>query len=311
MAHTLYLIAKTTRPRQWIKNLALFAPIIFSGKLLSFTDLITIIIAFILFCGLASAMYIINDVLDAPRDRLHPFKKKRPIAAGDLPVPLALTIAFSLILILLPLSYQLSVGFFAIASAYLLLQLAYSFILKHIILIDVMSIAAGFILRVYAGVWAINAHMNVWFLLCVVALSLFLAVGKRRSELTLLTGEKAGAHRGTLSHYPEMLLHSLTTMFATATWISYGMFAFLQPPVASKLLYTAFLEETIPPPPERKWLMLTTPLVIYGVMRYLYLIYEKREGESPERVLLSDKPLFATVVLWTLLTIGIIYVLGA
>ncbi|MBI4039446.1 UbiA prenyltransferase family protein [Candidatus Daviesbacteria bacterium] len=311
MAHTLYLIAKTARPRQWIKNLAIFAPLIFSGKLLIIPSLIIVIQAFAIFCGLTSAMYFINDVLDAPRDRLHPFKKKRPIASRDLSVPVALAVAFALILTLLPLSYNLSVGFFVIVFTYLLLQLAYSFIVKHVILLDVMSIAAGFILRIYAGIWVVGAHMNIWFLLCVVSISLFLAVGKRRSELTLLAGELAGAHRATLSHYPEILLHSLTTMFATATWISYAMFAFLQPPVASKLIYGAFFDEIIPPPPERKWLMLTIPLVIYGVMRYLYLIYEKKEGESPERVLLSDKPLLATVIIWLLLTVGIIYILGA
>ncbi len=256
-------------------------------------------------------MYLINDILDAPRDRLHPFKKKRPIAAGDLDARVALIVAFILIAVLLPISYNLSSDFFLAAVIFLLLQIAYSFILKHIILIDVMTIGTTFILRVYAGAWLIGAHMNIWFLLCVISTALFLAVGKRRSEITLLTTPLASKHRETLLHYPEELLHSLTTMFATATWVTYAMFAFVQPPIAPHKIFVQALTNYLPQPLESKWIMLTVPLVIYGVMRYLYLIYEKREGESPERVLLSDIPLLSTVLVWGVLIVGLIYVAGA
>ncbi len=222
----------------------------------------------------------------------------------------ALIASFGLIAILLPTAYSLSSDFFIAAVVFLLLQITYSFILKHIILVDVMAIAATFILRVYAGAWVISAHMNIWFLLCVTSMALFLAVGKRRSEITILTTSLASKHRETLLHYPEELLHSLTTMFATATWVTYAMFAFLQPTIAPQRIFVKFFANYFPQPTESKWLMASIPLVIYGVMRYLYLIYEKSEGESPERVLLSDIPLLMAVLIWGILVVGLIYLGG-
>ncbi len=302
-------IFKAARPRQWIKNFAVFAGLIFSGTLFSKLGQFKAFEAFLLFCTASSATYLLNDVFDKERDILHPFKKKRPIASGLIPVPVAVVLALSLIICVLPLAYRLSSAFFFAVAAYLILQLFYSAYLKSIILIDVLVIAAGFVLRVYGGVWAIDAHLNVWFLLSVTSFALFLAIGKRRSERTLLMSQ-ASQHRETLLHYPESLLDSLTTMFATATWLTYAFFAFLQPPVAAGATISTFLIGVELPQGQAKYLMITVPVVIYAVMRYLYIIYEKKEGESPERVLLTDTPLLSSVVIWIILVIGIIYYLG-
>ncbi len=302
-------IVKTARPRQWVKNFAVFAALIFSGGLFDKVSQIKALEAFLLFCAFSSATYFLNDVFDQARDKLHPFKRKRPIAANLVPIPLAVGVALFLIIAFLPLSYKLSGAFFFAAITYLILQIFYSAYLKQIILIDVLVIAAGFVLRVYGGVWAIDAHLNVWFLLSVTSFALFLAIGKRRSERTLLLSQ-ASQHRETLLHYPQSLLDSLTSMFANSTWLTYAFFAFLQPPIAARNISTLLGGFDLPET-EAKYLMVTVPVVIYSVMRYLYIIYEKKEGESPERVLLTDTPLLSSVLIWLILVIGIIYYLGA
>ena len=301
---------KASRPRQWIKNFAVFAALVFSGTLLDKVNQAKTLEAFLLFCIFSSATYLLNDVFDIERDKLHPFKKKRPIASGLIPVPLAVGLALFLIVVFLPFAYKLSPAFFFATLTYLVLQLFYSSYLKQIILIDVLVIAAGFVLRVYAGVWAIDAHLNVWFLLSITSFALFLAIGKRRSERTLMEGS-ASAHRETLLHYPENLLDILTSMFATSAWLTYAFFAFLQPPIQARQVLSTFLGGLELPFSEAKYLMATVPIVIYAVMRYLYIIYEKKEGESPERVLLSDRPMLTSVVLYLVMVIGIIYYLGA
>ncbi|MDD5415494.1 MAG: decaprenyl-phosphate phosphoribosyltransferase [Candidatus Daviesbacteria bacterium] len=301
---------RAARPRQWIKNFAVFAGLIFSGMLFDRVNQIKTGEAFLLFCIFSSTTYLLNDVFDIERDKLHPFKKKRPIASGLIPVPLAVTLALVSIVIFLPLSYALSPGFFFAALTYLIMQLLYSAYLKQIILIDVLVIAAGFVLRVYSGVWVIDAHLNVWFLLCVTSSALFLAIGKRRSERTLMESQAFG-HRETLLHYPENLLDILTSMFANSTWLTYAFFAFLQPPIQAGRILSTFFGGFEIPITEAKYLMATVPVVLYAVMRYLYIIYEKKEGESPERVILTDKPLLVTVIIWIVMVVGIIYFLGA
>lgn len=303
-------IIKAVRPRQWIKNFAVYAGLIFTGNLFEVSGELKILAAFLLFCTFSSATYLLNDIFDVERDRLHPFKSKRPIASGLIPIPLAVAIALGLIVFSLPLSYMLSPGFFFAGVIYLILQLFYSFYLKQIILIDVLVIAAGFVLRVYAGIWAIDAHLNVWFLLCITSFALFLAIGKRRSERTLLEGQ-AAKHRETLLHYPENLLDILTSMFANSTWLTYALFAFQQPPIAARNSISMFFGGFSFSLGEAKYLMVTVPVVIYAVMRYLYIIYEKKEGESPERVILTDRPLLISVIVWLALVFGIIYYLGA
>lgn len=310
MAKFVWGLIKAARPRQWIKNFAVFAALIFSGTLLDSTSQIKTFQAFLLFCAFSSATYILNDVFDVERDKLHPFKRKRPIASGLIPIPIAISLALTLIIVGLLVAYKLSPAFFFASLTYLVLQLFYSAYLKQIILLDVLVIAAGFVLRVYAGVWVIGAHLNVWFLLSITSFALFLAIGKRRSERTLMEAT-ASHHRETLLHYPENLLDILTAMFATSAWLTYALFAFLQPPIQARQTLNNLLGGFELPFEEAKYLMATVPVVIYAVMRYLYIIYEKKEGESPERVLLSDRPMLVTIIVWISLVIGINYYLGS
>lgn len=304
----LFYLIKALRPRQWMKNFALFAGLVFSGQMDDLSLAVVAFEAFLIFCVASSATYLINDLFDIERDRLHPFKSKRPIASGRISIPQALALALLMVVVAIFFSYKVSPAFFFATVAYLLIQLFYSRYLKEIILIDVMTIAAGFVLRVYAGIWAINAHLNVWFLLTVSSFALFLAIGKRRSELTLLKTQ-AAMHRETLLHYPENLLDILTSMFANSTWLAYALFTFVQPSLLARPRLLGLLENLSLPFFQAKFLMATIPVVIYGVMRYLYIIYEKKEGESPERVILTDQPLLISVLLWLVMTLGIIYYL--
>lgn len=325
---TLYAIIKTARPRQWIKNSALYAALIFSGFF--FYDpsdapsyFSTVTYAFFVFCILTSSIYFINDIVDYEADKQHPFKKKRPIASGQLSRKLATWIAGLGLVIVAIFSYSLSLFFQILAFSYLILQLLYSKKLKHIPILDVASIATGFLIRIYAGAVVVNLHMSVWFLLTVISASLFLAVGKRQSERTLLLGrsgatnkdfelatkETIGSTRITLKRYSQRLLDQYTGMFANATWLTYAIFAFQNeidaPRSKVASLYT-FLPKALH---TQKLLMITIPLVIFGVMRYLQLVYESNEGESPEKVLLKDKPLLFTVGLFGAMVMVITYIL--
>lgn len=284
----------------------------FVGWLFEYDRFLAAVYAFLVLCCLSSAVYIINDLIDRPRDRLHPFKRLRPIAAGQLNPQTAAFAALLLIFIGSIITWQFQASFVVAIAAFLMLQISYSLFLKKVILLDVMAIAASFIIRVYAGAFIIGAHINVWFLLAVLSLALFLAIGKRRSELTILQGQEfASKHRATLGHYPTSLLDTLTTMFATAAWLTYGLFTFNFPQLPPSEQFRTFLFSYLPATVEQsKWLMATIPLVIYGVMRYLYIIYEKKEGESPERILLSDKPLLTTVMIWGISVLLILYVIN-
>jgi decaprenyl-phosphate phosphoribosyltransferase len=312
MGKTFYYLLKTARPRQWIKNFALFATLVFSGFF--FTEFpiyfLTVFQAFVVFCILTSSVYILNDIIDAESDRKHPFKKKRPIASGDLPIPTAVFYAIAGIILVIFLSLSLNPFFFYLVLTYIALQVLYALKLKHIPILDVLTIAAGFIIRVYAGAVVVNLHMNVWFLLTVLSASLFLAIGKRQSERTLLEGE-LGETRKTLQHYSKRLLDIYTGMFANTTWLTYALYAYQREEFSTTSTFfnqAGFLPRTFT---SEKWLMLTIPVVIYIVMRYLQLVYENNQGESPERVLLSDKPLLAGVILWAVSTMFIIYVIGS
>ena len=304
-------IFRLLRPRQWIKNLAVFAAITFSGELFNPQVLDKVIIAFIVLSGLSSATYIINDIFDIKSDRLHPFKKFRPLANKDVPISLAILIAVILAVgsLYLGLKY-VTPTFFIIIVIYLLLQFFYSLFLKAVAVADILAIAAGYILRVYAGEFASGFHISVWLLLTAISLSLFLAVGKRKSELTLVSQIKdvnIASIRKSLSHYSERLLDVYATIFATSTFVFYSLFTFLENPRGFQLGLNIILPDFIPAFFYRKWLMITIAPVVYGLMRYIQDIYEKHEGESPEKVLFSDKPLLITVVIWVILVIGIIY----
>jgi 4-hydroxybenzoate polyprenyltransferase len=307
MVQLLESIFQSIRPRQALKNLSLLAPLIFSGNLFVSEKFFSSFWALFVFCILTSSCYLINDIIDLPRDRLHPIKKRRPIASGRLPLPIALFMAIVGIFSAFYLSYYFNFFFFLVVLFYFLLQLFYSLVLKNIIVLDVLAVASGFILRVYAGALAINVHMNVWFLLCVISLALFLAVGKRRAELAILNNTLAGRHRKTLSFYTPDLLDSYLAMFANSAWLSYALFTFFAPPppISQKFALYHFLPLALSG--INKWLMVTIPLVIYGIMRYMTIIYQGAKAESPEKVLLADKPLLITVLSWGLMVIMILY----
>lgn len=312
-AKTIFIgLVRTARPRQWIKNLSLFAALFFSGFLFEPGYFLRVSWAFILFTLTTSTIYIFNDIIDAPQDRLHPFKRKRAIPSGDLPMHIAVFCTIAGFLSVVVLSWMTNPFFFIMILAYILLNFNYSLWFKKIPILDLFSIAASFVIRVYAGALIVDLHMSVWFLLTVISLALFLAVGKRQSERTLLTGMAGDlkGHRVTLQRYTQRLLDIYTSMFANASWLAYSLFAFNYQPVKPTGLllniYTIFPRTFN----SEKLLMVTIPLVIYGVMRYLQLVYEQNKGESPERVLLSDRPLIAVILIWAWLVFIIIYWLG-
>jgi 4-hydroxybenzoate polyprenyltransferase len=307
MDQTIKNIIISARPRQWLKNISLFTGLVFSGWLFIPEKFITVALSVVIFSLITSAVYLFNDVIDISRDKLHPLKKSRPIAAGKIPVSTALFTAIFISFISLWLALNVSFFFFLLSLLYITLHFAYSLWLKRITIIDVITIASGFVIRVYAGAVIIDAHINVWLLLCIVSFSLFLAIGKRRSERTLLKATVRENHRQVLSHYPENLLAIYTSMFANTTWLTYALFTF-QYPAALKGGPVLTLMSDLPRAfVSQKLLMLTIPLVIYGVMRYLQLIYDENKGGSPEEVLLKDKPLLTAVSLWILTLVFILY----
>ena len=310
MVQVFRLLFKTARPRQWLKNASLFTGLVFSGWLFIPQKFWTVVWATILFSLLSSAVYIFNDIIDAPSDRQHPLKRRRPIAAGKLPISIALFAAILGTSIALFFAVNLSFYFFFLSLMYLSLHLLYGLYLKKLPILDVLTIASGFIIRVYAGAVSIDAHINVWLLLCIVSFSLFLAIGKRRSERTLLQTQAIDKTRQVLSHYPENLLNIYTSMFANTTWLTYALFTFLQPPIMPEGKLLTLMADLPRAFINQKLLMITIPIVIYGVMRYLQLIYEKGKGESPEKILLADKPLLTTVFIWGILVVGVIYGIG-
>jgi len=297
-------ILKIARPVHWVKNLAIFAALILSGDLLSKFLFGKVALAFGAFCFATSAGYIFNDILDAKLDRLHPIKKDRPIAAKRLPVPIALTVMVAFVLAAFYLSAGLNYLFFLSLSGYLLLQASYSLGLKNLTIIDILIIATGFILRVYAGAFVIDAHLSVWFLLCVISTALFLASGKRRAELGIIS-EAAAATRRSLTRYSRPLLDSYVTMFGNAAWLSWSLFTFFESPSPSLPLWL-LLAEISRTTTISKLMMITIPIAIFGIMRYEGLIFENKT-EAPEKLILSDIPLMTSVLLWLSMVILIIY----
>lgn len=304
-------LLKTLRPRQWIKNFAVFAALVFSGLLFHEGAFVKVVWTFFVFVFLSSATYLFNDLLDVEADRNHPYKKMRPIASGKLPMGIAVFSLLIAVFLGLTIAFWLNYYVFLLGFIYLVIQIFYTTYFKKIPIIDLIVIATGYLIRVYVGALAVGAHMSVWFLMTVIAASLFLAVGKRRGEMTLLLGRyKTANTRVTLKRYTEQLLDIYTAMFATATWITYALFTFNHPkivPDGKALQLISILPRTFV---SEKWLMATIPLVVYGVMRYLQVIYEKNEGESPERVILSDKPLLITGIAWVVMVIGVLYYVG-
>ena len=293
------------RPGQWIKNALVFTAIIFNGQLTNPYLLIRCLWGFLIFCLLSSASYLVNDLIDLRYDRLHPQKRYRPISSGALNPLMAIQVAILLSLAGLVFSLFLSYGLFLLGLAFIILHILYSSILKKFAILDILVIASSFIIRTFAGEVLTGYHVPIWLMLTVIFLSLFIASGKRRSEL-VLEGTKT---RPTLLFYRTQLLDFYTSTFANATLVSYALFTFFtEPPQFSEPL-TRFLLINFPKALGRKWLMATTiPFVILGIMRYAQLIYEEHEGEKPEKLLTSDLPLSLTVIGWGIAIILIIYV---
>lgn len=273
------------RPRQWTKNLLLFAGLLFAEKLGDLPRVWLNLLAFLSFCLISGAIYIYNDLRDVEEDRLHPRKRHRPIASGKLPVAVATWWMLSAALLGLVLAFWIRPAFGGLAIAYLALSLVYSLGAKHIVILDVFLIAAGFVLRALAGAVAIDVHISGWLLACTTMLSLFLGFCKRRHELVLL-GEEAVNHRATLGEYSVVLLDQFIAIVSSATIITYALYT-IQSATAA----------------QHENLKYTIPLVMYGVFRYLYLVYRKDLGGAPEQVLLEDRGIQATILLWIVVAV--------
>ena len=304
MANLPFQIIYVARPIHWIKNMALFGALLLTGTLFEKGLLVDVVFAFVAFSFATSATYIFNDLMDAKSDRLHPVKKNRPIASGKLPVFLAVLELLSFLFLSLLIAFVLNDLLFTLILFYLGLQALYSLGLKNIHVIDIIIIATGFVLRVYAGAFVINAHLSVWFLLCVVSASLFLAAGKRRAEINLLEAVDGGT-RKSLSKYSKELLNSYVTMFGNATWMSWSLYTFFESPKAALPFWLALAELSRATTID-KLMMLTIPVVIFGIMRYEALIFEGK-SEAPEKLLLTDKALLIAVGLWLTLVYWILY----
>ncbi|MCT4592731.1 MAG: decaprenyl-phosphate phosphoribosyltransferase [Anaeromicrobium sp.] len=275
-------LIKTMRPKQWTKNLLLFAGLLFSHNLTNTYKLKLTTVGFLLFCGISGSVYIINDILDVKKDRNHPKKRYRPIASGVVSTKTALGFLVLLLASTLYMSFKLDIHFFYVTSLYFLLITMYSFILKHVVILDVMTIALGFVLRAIGGVVIINAAMSPWLLLCTFLLALFLALNKRKAELEIKKNS-----RKILEEYSIDLLKDMINIVTASTVMAYSLYSF-----------TAY---------DHVYMMFTIPFVVYGIFRYQYIVHKKDLGETPEAILLTDKALIVNIILWIISCISILY----
>jgi 4-hydroxybenzoate polyprenyltransferase len=279
------------RPGQWTKNLLVFAPLVFAVRLFDLQSDVKAGLAFLVFCALSSAVYLVNDVMDREADRQHPRKRLRPIAAGTISVATALLTATVLGTAALGAGFALEWRFGAIAAGYVVLQVLYSTRLKHIVIVDALTLAIGFVLRAIAGALAIDVVVSHWLFVCTILGALFIALAKRRHEIVLLAGG-AGTHRPILDEYSPYLIDQMIGVVTASTLIAYIFY-------------------TISPETEQKfgtsWLGLTIPFAVYGIFRYLYLVHQREGGGSPSDLLLDDRPLLACVTLWVIAVVLIIY----
>jgi 4-hydroxybenzoate polyprenyltransferase len=283
-------IFKTMRPKQWTKNVFIFAGLVFDGQLTSIGPFTLTLAGFFLLCFASSTVYIINDIADIEQDRQHPKKKNRPLPSGDLSVPAAMVSAAILGGVTLLISFVLDTVFGTLVLTYLFMNLLYSLRLKHVPIIDVMFIASGFVLRVGAGVSLITVErFSPWLYVCTTLLALFIGFGKRRAELSLLA-EKANTHRKVLDGYTIPFLDQLIVIVSASTIMAYS-------------LYT-FSAENLP---DNHLMMLTIPFVVYGIFRYLYLVQVENAGGAPDEVVISDFPFIVTILCWGLLAVFILY----
>ncbi len=281
------ILADLLRVKQWIKNLLIFAALLFTGNIFNTLLLFKTITAFMLFSFTASALYIMNDLKDFKEDRLHPVKKLRPIASGAVPHIYAAAVAGILIFLGLLGSYFLSLNFFIIVLAYAVLTTLYTYYLKHVVILDVFEVALGFILRPIAGAIVIDAAISPWLLICTTLLALFVILSKRRNELTAM--EDAHKHRKILAEYSIPMLDQMINIVTASTVIAYSLYTFTSATASKNHL-----------------MMLTIPFVLYGIFRYLYLTHKKNMGGAPEQIFLKDIPMIVDTILWVITSAAII-----
>jgi len=283
-------LLKTMRPRHWTKNAFIFAALVFDGKLFHLPDFLRTLAGFGLFCLISSAVYIFNDLFDLEADRQHPMKRDRPLASGNLAVPVAIAAGSILTFMTLALGYWLAWQFDLVLLVYFAMILAYSKWLKHVPILDVLVLAAGFVLRVHAGTMLITVErFSPWMYVVMTLLALFLGFGKRRAELALLADDAAN-HRKVLDGYTLPLLDQFITIVSGMTIVAYSLYTFFRPEA-----------------PGGYALMLTIPFVVYAIFRYLYLIQVKDAGGEPEEILLSDRPFQISILLWGLAILAVFY----
>jgi 4-hydroxybenzoate polyprenyltransferase len=284
-------LLKTMRPKQWPKNVFIFTALVFVEELFTPVPLLKTIAAFVLFCLMSSAVYLINDVVDIEKDRQHPTKRLRPLPSGQLKPSVAIAAGVLIPLVALPLSFLLNLYFGFVALAYFLTMTVYSFVFKNIVILDVLTVAAGFVLRAVAGAVVISVPISPWLYVCTTLVALFIGFGRRRHELILLA-ENANEHRASLNEYSLPLLDQMTAVVTSATIIAYSLYTFSAP--------------NLPP---NHAMMLTIPFVLYGLFRYLYLIHVENKGGTPEEIFLSDLPMMIALGLWGLAVIAVLYFL--
>ena len=284
-------LAVSLRPAQWAKNLFVLAPLVFGGLLLDLQAVLRAVLALAAFCAASSAVYLVNDLRDREEDRRHPLKRLRPLAAGTLTVPTAMTAVVLLGVGALGMAVYLGVDFALILLAYLALNLLYTFWFKHMVILDVMSISLGFVLRVLAGAAALDVVVSRWLFLCTTFLALFLAFSKRRHEITLLAGEASGQRR-VLDHYSPAFLDQMINVVTASSVVAYALYA-----VSPETVEKYHTED----------LIYTIPLVLYGIFRYLYLMYQRPGERNPTEAILRDPPFLINMLLWGLAVVWIVY----
>jgi len=284
-------ILRALRPKQWLKNGLVLAALVFAGRAFDWSCVSQAVSAMFLFCAVSSGLYLVNDVADIEKDRVHPIKKLRPIAAGAVSVSLALPLAAVLIVGGLGLGFVLSVPFGVVLTVYATISLAYSLGLKNIVLVDVFVLAGGFVLRAVAGAVVIEVEVSDWLLICTLLLALFMALCKRRHEMTLL-GEEAPNHRPVFGQYTPYLLDQMIGIVTGAIFVCYSLYT-MWPETVEKFQTTD--------------LKYSIPFVLLGIFRYLYLVHRKAEGGAPERVLLTDVPLIVTILAWAASVFIVVY----
>ena len=284
-------IVALLRPAQWVKNLLVFAALIFAKHLFVPESVGRALIAFASFCLLASAAYVFNDLLDVENDRRHPVKRSRPLASGRVSVAAGRALAVGLAAVAVAIAAPLGRSFVEIAVAYAVLQVLYSIALKNLVILDAMTIAAGFVLRAVGGGVAIAVQVSPWLIICTFLLALFLGFSKRRHELVLLE-EEAGAHRASLREYSPYFLDQMISVVTASTVVAYAFYT-VSPEVREKLHTDS--------------LYLTIPFVLYGIFRYLYLVHQREGGGNPTHELLSDRPLWVNLLLWIGTAVWLLY----